>query len=329
LSPSEDSIIFLGTADFALPSLKMILENKFNLAGVLTRPDKPTGRGKKISYSTIKKMALEQGLPLFQPGSKAELESVLLNLQPSILVSVAYGMILPDAVLAIPPLGAINLHPSLLPAYRGAAPMQRALMAGEEQTGVSVFYMASETDAGDLILQQKAAIDPEDSFGTLSQRLAQQGAEMLLEALELIINKNAPRIPQDDALATFAPPLSRDDEIIHWSRDSSSIANQIRALEPEPGAYTMYRGKRLKIWKVAKDAKVAKVVKDAKSAFEAEEAAQSSSPGMILKVEKDFFTVAAAEGQLKILELQPEGKKRMSAEDFLRGYNPQVGERFE
>ena len=312
----SDSVVFLGTAPFALPSLKIILENKFNLAGVLTRPDRPAGRGNKISASPVKEMALEYGQRVFQPINKAELEKELLHIKPGIMISVAYGMILPAAVLEIPPLGAINLHPSLLPAYRGAAPIQRALLAGEDMTGVSVFYMASETDAGDLILQQKASIDPHDTFGTLSHRLALLGAEKVLEALKLIISGDAPRTPQDNTKATFAPPLTKEDELIDWSKGGFSIANQVRALEPAPGAYTYYRGKRLKIWKA-----------NPEELSEAD-ARTSNSPGTISRVGQDYIVVSTAENPLKIVELQPEGKKRMRTEDFLKGYLPQVGDQF-
>ena len=312
----NDSIVFLGTAPFALPSLKLLLENGLRIAGVITRPDRPAGRGKKISSPPVKEMALEYGQKLFQPQNKAELENIMQELKPGVLAAVAYGMILPPEVLKIPPLGAINLHPSLLPSYRGAAPIQRALLAGEESTGVSVFFMSSRMDAGDLILQERVTIDAEENFGMLYDRLAVLGAEKLLEALKLIINGDASRIPQEDAKATYAPPLSRDDEIIDWSKDASSIVNQVRALDPFPGAYTYFRGKRLKVWRAGLE----KQIEVLSGSF--------SPPGTICRVEKDFFTVCTAKEPLNIFELQPEGKRRMKTEDFLKGYVPQVGERF-
>jgi len=315
LLPNE-KIVFLGTAPFALPSLKLLLDNGLNLVGVITRPDRPAGRGKKISSPPVKEMALQYGQQLFQPQSKDELENVLLDLKPEILVAVAYGMILPPAVLAIPPLGAINLHPSLLPSYRGAAPIQRALLAGEESTGVSIFYMSSRMDAGDIILQERVIIETEETFGMLYDRLAVLGAEKLLEALKLIGRGDVPRIPQEDEKATFAPPLSREDEVIDWSKGAFSLANQVRALDPFPGAYTYYRGKRLKIWKAVPEKQIEGV------------SASLRSTGTICRVEKDFFNVSTDTSSLKILELQPEGKKRMKSGDFLKGYSLQVGEKF-
>lgn len=312
----NNTVAFLGTAPFALPSLKMMLENSFSLAGIITRPDRPAGRGKKISLPPVKEMALEYKQKLFQPHNKAELESILRDLKPKIIVCVAYGMILPPAVLEIPPLGAINVHPSLLPAYRGAAPVQRVLLAGEKETGVSVFFMSPKMDAGDIILQERVSIDPEENFGMLYNRLAVLGAEKLLEALKMILKGNASRLPQDDEKATYAPPLSPEDEVIVWSKDARFIANQVRALDPFPGAYTYYRGKRLKIWKAVPEKQFS-------------EAELFSFPGTICRVEKDSLAVSTAEDLLKIYELQLEGKKRMATEDFLKGYSLQAGEKFE
>jgi methionyl-tRNA formyltransferase len=311
---SNDTLVFLGTAPFALPSLQMLFDRGFNLAGVITRPDRPAGRGKIISFPPVKETALKYNQNIFQPRSKAELESIIKELKPQIMVSVAYGMILPAEALAVPSLGAINVHPSLLPAYRGAAPIQRTLLAGEESTGISIFFMSSRMDAGDIILQEKVGIEPEETFGALYDRLAVLGAEKLREALELVVGGKAPRLPQDDGQATYAPPLSPEDEIIVWPKDALQIANQIRALDPYPGAYTHFRGKRLKIWKAVPEKQ--------------EDAGFSHTPGTICRVEKDFFAVATAKNPLKILELQPEGKKRMAVGDFLKGNRLRVGETF-
>ncbi len=312
---SNDTLVFLGTAPFALPSLQMLIDCGFNPAGIITRPDRPAGRGKKISFPPVKEMALENNLNIFQPRSKAELESIIRELKPRILASVAYGMILPPGVLEVPALGAVNVHPSLLPAYRGAAPIQRTLLAGEELTGVSVFFMSAGMDDGDIILQEEVRVGPEETFGSLYDRLAVLGAEKLRESLELVAGGKAPRIPQDDGQASYAPPLTPGDEIIVWSKDALRIANQIRALDPYPGAYTYYRGKRLKIWKAFTERT-------------GDLPEPSSLPGTICRVEKDFFAVAAAKNLLKILELQPEGKKRMAAGDFLKGNRLEVGEIF-
>lgn len=313
---SNDTVVFLGTAPFALPSLQMLFDHGFNLAGVITRPDRPAGRGKKISFPPVKEKALEYGQNIFQPRSKAELEDTIKEIKPRILASVAYGMILPAEALAVPSLGAINVHPSLLPAYRGAAPIQRTLLAGERSTGISIFFMSSRMDAGDIILQEEIRIDPRETFGVLYDRLAVLGAEKLRSALELVMEGKASRTPQDDELATYAPPLSPADEIIDWSKSALQIANQIRALDPYPGAYTRFRGKRLKVWKAFPEN-----LEDVSG--------PPYSPGTVCRLEKDFFAVATANNPLKILELQPEGKKRMAAGDFLKGNRLGVGEIFE
>ncbi|MGI5882465.1 MAG: methionyl-tRNA formyltransferase [Dethiobacteria bacterium] len=312
---SDDTLVFLGTAPFALPSLRMLLDRGFDLAGIITRPDRPAGRGKKITFPPVKETALEYNLDIFQPRSKAELLGIIKELRPKIMVSVAYGMILPAEALMVPQLGAINVHPSLLPAYRGAAPIQRALLAGEKSTGVSIFFMSPGMDDGDIILQEKIGIGSGETFGVLYDRLAVLGAEKLYEALELVMEGKAARLAQDDDLATFAPPLSREDERIVWSKGAPEIANQIRALDPYPGAYTIFRGKRLKIWKVDPEKR--------------EGSGASPAPGTICRVEKDYFTVATTGGSLRVLELQPEGKKRMAVEDFLKGNRLEAGENFE
>lgn len=239
-----------------------------------------------------------------------------------VLVNVAYGMLLPRAVLQLPPHGSINLHPSLLPAYRGAAPIQRALLAGEEATGVTVMYMSPRLDAGDIILQERIGIGPEEDYGSLHDRLAEKGSVLLEEALALIDGGKAPRRPQEEKAATYAPPLSRKEEMIRWSCPAEQIFNQIRAFSPMPGAYTTYQQKRLKIWKAAIDG-------EPEPNPGGPESRGSIAPGTILPANRNgSLHVLTGRGLLAVLELQLEGKKRMPVAEFLKGNKLRAGERF-
>ena len=314
------NVLFLGTSAFAIPSLRILAESGLRSLTVVTRPDRPAGRGKKSSMTPVKAEALKYNISLFQPEGRTGLLDVLEKKNPDLLINVAFGMFLPPAVLDFPPLGCINLHPSLLPAYRGAAPIQRALMSGEEYTGVTVLYMSPELDAGDIILQEKTGIGFQENYGSLHDRLAELGAVKLLQALELLEKGVAPRIRQDEEKATYAPPLTRDDEKINWNNPAILIYNQVRSLDPAPGAYTLFRNKRLKIWNTAVD--------EGSTPGQKEDYAPLS-PGTVSSVTKECFEVVAGRGFLRVLELQPEGKKRMSAGDFLKGYQLKVGDYFE
>jgi methionyl-tRNA formyltransferase len=315
------NVLFLGTSPFAIPSLRMLAESGLRSFAAVTRPDRPAGRGKKSSMTPVKAEALKYNITLFQPEGRAGLLEVLEKTNPELLINVAFGMFLPPAVLDYPPLGCINLHPSLLPAYRGAAPIQRALMSGEEYTGVTVLYMSPELDAGDIILQEKTGIGFQENYGSLHDRLAELGAVKLLQALKLLEKGAVPRIQQDDEKATYAPPLTRDEERIIWNSPAIRIYNQVRSLDPAPGAYTRFRNKRLKVWKTVP------VGKDTSQGTKEDFA--PLSPGTVSSVTKECFEVASGRGFLRVLELQPEGKKRMSTRDFLKGYQLKVGESFE
>jgi len=320
---SSPKIIFLATAPFAVPSLKLLAKSDYCPLAVVTRPDRPSGRGKKFLSPPVKKTAAELGLEVLQPKGKEELYWVVEQAHPDIIINVAYGMILPARILEHPVLGCVNVHPSLLPNYRGAAPVRRAIMAGEQVTGVSVMYMAEEMDAGDIILQEQVLIAEEETYGMLHDRLAQVGAELLQQALNLLQQGIAPRIPQEEEKATYAPPLAPEDEILDWSQTAEAIYNQVRGMEPSPGVYTWFSGKRLKLRKVIPVHKPGQKQGD-KSPLCSETG--QHVPGTVCWIEKDNFLVAAGQGYLKITELQPEGKKRISAGDFLRGYNLQVGD---
>lgn len=312
------NVLFLGTPTFALPSLRKLITGNLSSLAVVTRPDRPAGRMKKNTPTPVKIEALKYNLDLFQPVDKDELLKVLGQLKPQVLINVAYGMFLPKAVLEFPPLGCINLHPSLLPAYRGAAPIQRAMMAGEESTGVTVMYMSSRLDAGDIILQEKTSIGPEENFGSLHDRLAELGADQLHKALGLLEEGKALRISQDEEKVSYAPAISREDEKIIWEKSASEIFNLVRALNPVPGAFTLFRNKRLKIWctSVQNNGKLQPCPVPERS-------------GTICSLDEDCIEVTTGCGLLKILDLQPEGKRRMSTRDFLKGNNLKVGERFE
>ena len=310
------NLLFLATAPFGLVSLQRLCEHEFYPSAVITRPSRPSGRGNRVLSPPIKSRAQELGLHVLQPSGKKQLFEILEQFQPHLLVNVAYGMILPPYILEYPELGCVNVHPSLLPAYRGAAPIRRAVIAGERVTGVTVMYMAEEMDAGDIIIQEEALIGEEETYGSLHDRLSQVGAELLVKALKMVADGSAPRIPQNAEKATYAPPLSPEDELISWARPAVEIFNQVRGLVPSPGAYTWFREKRLKIGRVMPNEKHKVPLPSAEDFF----------PGTVCGIEKDRFWVAAGKDFIQVLELQPEGKKRMHAGDFLRGYSLQVGE---
>jgi len=299
-----------------------LLERDISVSAVITRPDRPSGRGKKLTATPVKEAALAHNLKVFQPESKKQLLETLQELQPQLLINVAYGMILPDAVLAQPPRGCLNLHPSLLPLYRGAAPIQRTLMAGESVTGVTVLFMTKQLDAGDIVLQEQAAIGPEEDFGALHDRLAEQGAALLLRAVELHFQEEAPRIPQDHAQATFAPPLTRAEEEIDWADPAEKIFNLVRSLSPSPGAYTRFRGMRLKVWQ-------GRLPRLKPAGTYSTEAAPGTILGTICHVDSVSLSVQCGTGVLQLYEVQPESKRRMDARSFAGGYRLEVGEKFE
>ena len=308
-----DSILFLGTAPFAVPSLELLHTERFNLIGAVTRPDRPAGRGRQLKPSPVKESALKLGLSVYEPENKSELDDLIARLNPRLVVNVAYGMFLSRKALSIPDLGSVNLHPSLLPLYRGAAPIQRTLMAGDTKTGVTVIYMALKMDAGEIILQETVDISPGEDFGSLYERLSRSGALKLVEALDFVIRGEAEPVPQLECEATFAPPISGNDEKIDWSTGAVEILNQIRALSPQPGAYTFLGNKRLKVWR-ATASQISQI--------------GGKPPGTICSVGTDSFSVLTGEGALQVLELQAEGKKRIKTAEFLKGCKLKPGERF-
>ena len=307
-------IMFMGTASFAVPSLAILAENGYAIPAVVTGPDRPRGRGRHMSPTPVKETAVARGLPVLQPEKLRDQEfaAAVRSLDPDLIVVVAFR-ILPPEVFTIPRLGSINLHASLLPRYRGAAPINRAIMNGETETGVTTFFLEESVDTGRVLLQARTPILPDDDAGTLHDRLADVGAEIVLHTVRLIEQgKAVPRL-QDPALASPAPKIFKDDCRIRWEATAEQIRNHIRGLSPTPAAFTTHHGKVLKLFR-------GRIVPGAR--------ASGIVPG-IVDVRKDALLVGTADDPIAIEDLQQEGKKRMAVGEFLRGYEVSSGDRFE
>jgi methionyl-tRNA formyltransferase len=303
----------MGTPEFSLPSLKAILQSKHQLLAVITQPDKPRGRGRKLAPSPVKEFCLENHLRVLTPENlkSDDFVSELKNLNSDLMVVVAFR-ILPEKVFAIPSLGTINLHASLLPRYRGAAPINWAIINDERKTGVSTFFIRKKVDTGDIILQKEVEIHPEETYGELSQRLSLIGSKLLLETLDLIEKGGVKPLTQNDTEATSAPKITPELCQIDWSRPAIEIKNLIRGLSPTPGAYTTQKGKVLKLFK-------AQVV---------DETPYSEGFGEVMSADRNKgIEIKTSKGSLRILELQPQSKKRMTGEEFLRGYRVKAGDK--
>ena len=304
--------IFLGTPEFAIPSLRA-LKDKVELLAVVTQPDRPQGRGRKVAPPPVARAAREMAVPVLQPAKLRDPAAIeaLRALRPDVIITVAYGKIIPPQILTLPPLGCINVHPSLLPKYRGASPIQGALVNGERETGVTIMYQSEALDAGDIILQRRVPIAPDDTAQTLEDRLAEEGAHALVEALTLIAEGSAPRQPQAESQATYAGKLTKGSGRIDWTQPATALVNFIRAMDPWPSAYTWHRGKFLKICKGT-----------------AMEGAPGAQPGVVTDARRgEGFVVATGQGSLFVTEVQPEGRRRMTADEYVRGTHLQVGER--
>lgn len=296
----------MGTPDFAACSLQKLIDEHFDVAGVFCQPDRPKNRGHKLMPCAVKETALAAGLPVYQPEKLRDGTALadLRVLSPDLIVVVAYGRILPDDILALPKYGCINVHGSLLPKYRGSAPIQRAVLSGDAVTGVTTMYLASEMDAGDVIYSSETAIGETETSGELFDRLAPMGAELLVKTVRAIEDGTAPRTPQDHSLATYAPPLSKDEAPIDWSRPPEAICKHIYGMQPWPCATAELGGTLFKI-------------------FAAEKTAHSTGkePGRILAADKHGIEVACGGGKtLLVTELQAPGKKRMAAGAYLLGH---------
>ena len=302
-------ILFMGTPDFAVASLKRLVEDGHDVCGVFTQPDKPKNRGHKMAFSPVKEYALTVGIPVYQPVKLRDGEALHLveELAPELNVVAAYGRILPEDILNTPPYGSINVHSSILPKYRGAAPINWAILNGDSVTGVTIMYMAKELDAGDVILCRETAIDPDEDAQMLTARLAALGADALAEAVERLHDGTAVRLPQDHSAYTYAPMLDRSLSPLDFSKSARQLHDQVRGLIPWPCASMTLDGKNVKIYRTAVGGETA------------------LAAGKIAEAGKQGLAIACGDGRLlRILELQAEGGKRMAAADYLRGHPVQV-----
>jgi len=307
-------IIFMGTPEFAVPALNALNKNNYDIPLVITQPDRPKGRGRKLTPPPVKETALNFGYEVAQPesiNSDSFLDRIS-NLHPDLFVVVAFGSILSKKALSIPKSGTVNIHPSLLPKYRGPAPIQWAIINGDTETGVSTMFLGEKVDDGDILLTSKIRIEPEDNAETLHNRLADAGADLLIKTLQNLENKTITPVPQDHTQATLAPLLKKEDGLINWKLPAKKIESLIRGVSIWPGAYTFYKDKRLKIFK-------AEVI----------ETKASEPPGTVIKGFPDELPVATGKEILSILEIQsPSSGKRLLIKDFLRGFKMPAGEMF-
>lgn len=303
-------VIFMGTPDFAVPSLEALL-TKHEVVLVVTQPDKPKGRGKKMVPTPVKACALEHGIPVLQPEKVKEPEFVeqLRSYEPDLIAVTAFGQILSEPILEMPKYGCINVHGSLLPKYRGAAPMQWSIIDGEKVTGITTMYMAKGLDSGDMLLKAEVVITDEDTFATIHDKMAVTGANLLLDTLDQLEAGTLERIPQDHDAATYAPMITKETGHIDWSKNRQDIINLIRGLNPVPAAYTIYEEEVLKIFGA--------VISD----MQADDAAN----GEIVAVVKKGFVVKCGDGCLLITEVQARGGKRMMTDAYLRGHAMKEG----
>src|SRR6476646_1976812 len=303
-------LVFCGTPTFAVPTLERLVGSGFPVRLVVTQPDRPSGRGMQLAVSPVKRKALELGLPVQQPDkikNNDEFREQLDAIRPQAIVVVGYGRIIPPWMIDLPPLGNINLHASLLPKYRGAAPSQWAIANGDSVTGVTTMRINAGLDTGDILLQREASIAPDDTSETLAPRLAEMGADLMVETLRRLQDGTVQPVPQDHARATLAPMLTREDGRIDFNRSAREILNRLRGFQPWPGAFTTFRGQPLNVWA-------------------AKQATGTLVPGQ-LRRDGDRLLVGCGDSAVELLEGQPQGKRRMAARDFVNGYKPQDGER--
>ncbi|HEY8348387.1 MAG TPA: methionyl-tRNA formyltransferase [Clostridia bacterium] len=314
-------IVFMGTPDFAVPCLEALVSSGYDVAAVVTQPDKPVGRSQSVlKPPAVKEAAIRLGISnILQPAKvrTPEFAETIRRLEPDVIVTAAYGKILPKSILDIPKHGCINVHASLLPKYRGAAPIQWALINGESKTGITTFFMDEGMDTGDIILMKETEIDPDMNAQELFDRLKFLGAEALLETLEALRNGTITRTPQDHSKATYVTMMTRETGLIDWNKSAVEIHNLVRGTDPWPGAYTFYGGKRLKIWKTAVWHDPGVILPGT---------AGEARPGTLLKCLKQALIVATGSGLLAVTELQFENARRMSVAEC--GHNMDVGEVF-
>ncbi len=305
------NVVFMGTPDFAVPTLEMLIEEGHTISAVVTQPDKPKGRGKKSSMPPIKEVAVKHDLPVLQPerirGDESFFEHIQ-SLNPDVIVVVAFGQILPESILNIPKFGCINIHGSLLPKYRGAAPIQWSILNEEPKTGVTIMYMDKGMDTGDMLLKKEMLIDKLDTYETLHDKMKRVGSEALKEAWPLIVAGGKGREKQDNESATYAPLIEKRMGEINWHERTGHIDAKIRGLNPWPGGYTYYKGEVMKVWKALPNKDV-----------------HTAEPGTILEVSKEGLVVKTLDGCLLIQEIQMPNKKRMPVSEYIKGNALEVG----
>jgi methionyl-tRNA formyltransferase len=309
--PESFNLVFCGTPAFAAPTLEKLVEAGFSVKLVVTQPDKPRGRGLELTASPVKQKALELGLPVTQPEkikNNDEFRAQLESLHPNAIIVVGYGRIIPQWMIDLPPLGNLNLHASLLPKYRGAAPIQWAIAKGENVTGVTTMRIDAGLDTGDILLQREIPVAPNDTAITLAPKLAAIGADLMIETLHGLRAGSIHAHPQDNSRASLAPILTKENGRIDFGRTAQEICNRLRGFQPWPGAYTIFHGKTLQVW-------------------DAEVAQRSTGEGELLVEDDQMIVGCGGRTGLALLEVQPEGKKRMRGRDFVHGYHPRSGER--
>lgn len=312
-------VLFMGTPDFAVPTLKTLIDSEHEIVGVVTQPDKPKGRGGKMQYSPVKEVAMEAGIPVYQPLMVRD-EAFLFELRQlylDVIVVAAFGQILSKEILEMPVYGCLNVHASLLPKLRGAAPIQWAVIEGEKESGVTIMQMNEGLDTGDILLSRKYELKEKETGGSLFETLSQFGGPMILEVLKMAEEKRLEPVPQIEEEHTYAKLLSKAVGELDFTKSAVSLERLVRGLNPWPSAYTYLDQKMLKIWD-------ASVVREEELSGEE----KSAPKGQVIAAGKDFFTIRTGDGALKVLDVQLEGKKRMTADAFLRGYSVSCGTQF-
>lgn len=307
-------IVFMGTPEFAVPSLEALLKSDDQVVGIVTQPDRPKGRGQQLTPSPVKLIAQREGIPLLQPVKMKAPEFLepLATWKPDLITVTAFGRILHPGILSLPPMGCVNVHGSLLPKYRGAAPVQWAVINGDTETGITTMLMDEGMDTGAMLLQERIPIYPDDTAGTLAPRLAALGGRMLVETIRQLKAGTLKPIPQDDSQATMAPLLKKEDGAIDWTMSATALADRVRGLSPWPGAYSSLKSERWTIWKAG--------------AISTE---HNGAPGTVVGVTKQAIHVAAGDGVLEITEIQPANSKRLTVAQYLAGHSVTVGQRFD
>jgi methionyl-tRNA formyltransferase len=296
-------ILFMGTPDFSVPVLRQLVEDGYEVIGVVTQPDKPVGRKKEIKQTPVKEEAIKHGIKVYQPVKLRENYEEILALKPDLIVTAAYGQILPNAILETPKYGCINVHASLLPKYRGGAPIHKSIIDGNDKTGITIMYMVEKLDAGDILTQVEVPIEENDHVGSMHDKLSAAGAKLLSETIPLLVEGKITAVPQKEDEVTFAWNITREQEKIDWTRSGKEIHNHIRGLHPWPVAYTLLNGQPLKVWWAEK-----------------QETSYSAEPGTVIGIHENGLQVATGDQtSIIITDLQLSGKKRMLASDYLKG----------